>query len=259
MKLKKLLPIASVASVAAVVAPIVTSCGSATFSYKFDANYWAMDFIPDNQIPSSEHKLVWADEATYEYLSAAKKNKKILADDMLFSTIWYYGYDTALFDEGIIDIEIGNIDPSSGKCSYSFVINATPINYESNKEAAVDSHPLQYKVNVKNFEYSLDYRSRELLSYWNFVPTMLMEAGGSARRTRLQYLIQLKARKDWSVEFTQYADLGGYKTNITLHYDSTNSIEELDAAFFSDQSYLSRYMTFYGMYYFNNVGIRGKN
>lgn len=250
MKLKKLLPIASVASVAAVVAPIVTSCGSATFSYKFDENNWASDFIPDNQIPASEHKLVWADEATYEYLSAVKKNKQILADDIVFSTIMYYFPLEDVFAEGTCEAKIGNIDPKTKKCSFSLEFNLAPANVTSNSAGGV-TKVIAGKIEVKNLEFDLvpgQYM-------WTMIPYVI-----SPRRLiePKQVPTYLKTKKDWSVDITEHRSFRDFETNIKLHYDWQNSTTELESALLgTDRSgYLYEFFTFSYMYYFENVTIR---
>lgn len=251
MKLKKLLPIASVASVAAVVAPIVTSCGSATFSYKFDENNWATDFIPDNQIPASEHKLVWADESTYEYLSAVKKNKKILADDIVFSTIMYYFPQSEYeFTEGTCEAKIGNIDPKTKKCSFSFEFNLAPVNVTRNEAGRV-TNAMAGKIEVKNLQFDL-FPGQYM---WTLVPYVI-----SPRRliSVEQAPAYLKSRKDWSLDITAHRSFKDFETNATLHYDWQNSTTELESALLgTDRSgYLYEFFTFSYMYYFENVTIR---
>lgn len=189
--LKKLLPIASVASVAAIVAPIVTSCGFKTFNYKWTESNPFDEFKPKNCISEDEELELSDADGTFRYLSDAKKNKQILADDIVYCIGWDLWPLMPIINAGssitgTAKTKVGNIDPETGTVSWG--ISYTISDGENEMSASIEVNNLKYIL----YHYA---SSEEEHQYWCFAPFIWYFKG-----SRFDPVAYLRSDHSWSVK-----------------------------------------------------------
>lgn len=253
MKLKRLLPIASIAGVATVVTPLVTSCNSGkTFVYTFDSRNPAYQFTPENQIKREEQKLVYAKDATEDYLTTVKKNKQIFAEDLIYSTIQSYTYSNELL-YGKATVKIDKIEPKTGMCSFLFTAD---IGASSSKEQETPSRNVSIGFAVKNVEYVMYYDS----GIWYFVPYIayiLQAARTNASAAIATVIAYLRSYEGWSFTLDVSASIHdqdrGFSIVLSNDVDDDVLTTFLGSGVFNEgiQSFM-----FANMYYWQNVGCR---
>lgn len=156
MKLKTLLPIATITSVVGIVTPLVTSCGGYK-EYKIPNkdNIKDYEFVePKGGTMNAESKT-----ATKIYFDDVKKNKKIFVDDYIKC---FYDVDTSPYDEWL---GVGKINSNEGRISTIDRYVYKDKDADGNKIDETYTHELKNVQWVVN--YVLDVR---LDSQWNITP-----------------------------------------------------------------------------------------
>lgn len=212
--LKKLLPIVTVASTVAIVAPIATSCGVKTFRYVFDEENPGEEFKPDEKIAAESETRVTASKATQAYLRNVKKNKKILADDITYQQIFNYlkRHDTDEYEieHGESKVQIGNIDPETGKIS-KFSISMDLLWLDTSSIFAKE-HLTKIDFEIKNMDFVVyprfdweieEYRGWIVSPLVGYISTLTQELSREDYLGVLKALFNyLKYDKTWSLKAT---------------------------------------------------------
>lgn len=254
--LKKLLPLVSTVSIAAIVTPIVTSCGSRTFKYKWDEANPFVEFEPKNCISADEELELSNPDCTARYFQDVKKNKQILAEDIVYEI----GHSLMRSNDSIIsgdaEVKIGNIEPETGKISWS-------INYTLVSD---DEIIARASAEVKNLEYVLTWANAyDDINMWFMAPLVYMYAGGAS----IDPIAYLRSRHDWSVKIglwlgnkdpkkkisNAYSSIDVDLVNLFFDYKSpTESLEELlGISIDQNARALMSYISFDFLYYLQNV------
>lgn len=147
MKLRKLLPLATIASTVAIVTPLVTSCGAGTYILDLTKQ---KEYKMVDQVEGSMKNA----EATAKYFEAIAKNPKIYADDIFWINIGRASDDVPEGIEGTITFKITNIDKENQRISASYRMKESGETEYQGTKYKVD---MDYTSQITNVPFEMSY------------------------------------------------------------------------------------------------------
>ncbi|MBQ0045632.1 MAG: hypothetical protein KBS35_01955 [Mycoplasma sp.] len=229
-----LLPLATIGSVAAIATPLMTSCNGGSFHLEHEHD-GSKPFVPETQRKSGT---AYALDATVDYLTDVKNNKKIMAEDLI------YRFDDAVRPGETLKkltVNINNINPKERKCSFDIQLDIDVQIGETE-----DKYELSIKYEVKNLGFLLQYDDADTVKKWIFAPAAYMlyadleDFGREANMVRY-----LQAHHDWSATVTQITPWD----EAAFTWNSKSDWADLYEA----MNYVFNDILRYSPYYFQNV------
>lgn len=257
MKLNKILPIASIAGVAAIVTPLVTSCGAKTYSYVFNSSNPAEKWTPKSTTGKHEPWVVADVEGALDlFLDEANKNKEILADNMVYSTLQYLKYEGSLSDYGSADLTIYKIDKKEKRLSLDF--KASMSNYDRESNAMIATYNFDIKISSMQFVMGIDQQSK--FGMWVFEPKVIaiydyfrsQEQNKEEQGLRPEVLAYLLSDDKWSCSFNIASRAGLQGKEMYVEYNSRSSVDSL-TTMVESVIYQLGWLRFNNLYYLQDV------
>lgn len=216
MKLKKLLPIATMTGITAVVAPLVTSCSQNGTMISWSMDDYVEGELPFNNLPeyTGEDTFADAEAATKAYLAEVNKDKTLFTKELINSIVWLTAYISERVDnpaitaaETIKNIKVRTDKVDVENCTLSFYVEeqvkwvpvegGASINYTATFEA-------------KNLKMLMTTRSPS--TYPALIPYLwyLNDTRSEAETFQEIYakLFELANDKSWSYTIHQESSLG---------------------------------------------------
>lgn len=185
MKLRKLLPLATIASTAAIVTPLVTSCGKSTFGFTLET-YKNYEFVEPKTGSLSK------DEITNVYFEDASKNVKIYADDLLAPLVSGLPEVVPEGTNGKTSVTVKNINTEKHTINVVYYFKGKTITDIPPQNAQVEMD-METTIELTKIPFFIDYLALDGGSYhWTLMPTYGDD------------LAKWKADADWSIKEKGY-------------------------------------------------------